>query len=95
MVEAEYSPAAAHHRLEFVFQFLANFSLALLQDEFVDPAAKRQFLPVLLTQFNNVNARGRLNEECREGISAFLEKRTPSWRIEIEDLLRVNGDDEK
>jgi len=43
----------------------------------------------------DVNARGRLNEECLEGISAFLDKRTPSWRIEIEDLLRVNRDDEE
>lgn len=41
----------------------------------------------------DVNARGRLNEECLEGIAAFLEKRTPAWRKRIEDLLEAGEDD--
>jgi methylglutaconyl-CoA hydratase len=35
----------------------------------------------------NINAAGRLNSECLEGIAAFLEKRTPAWRQEVERLL--------
>ena len=34
-----------------------------------------------------INATGRLNRECLEGIAAFLEKRTPTWREEVERLL--------
>ena len=34
-----------------------------------------------------INARGRLNPECLEGIAAFLEKRKPDWRMEVERLL--------
>jgi methylglutaconyl-CoA hydratase len=34
-----------------------------------------------------VNARGRLNPECLEGIAAFLEKRKPEWRLKVERLL--------
>lgn len=34
----------------------------------------------------DINARGRLNPECLEGIAAFLEKRTPAWREEVERL---------
>ncbi len=34
-----------------------------------------------------VNAEGRLNPECLEGISAFLKKRKPEWRVDIERLL--------
>lgn len=40
-----------------------------------------------------INAEGRLNEECLEGISAFLEKRTPAWRKAVEDLLEAREDD--
>ncbi len=35
----------------------------------------------------NINAAGRLNQDCLEGIAAFLEKRTPSWREEVEKML--------
>jgi methylglutaconyl-CoA hydratase len=35
----------------------------------------------------NINAAGRLNQDCLEGIAAFLEKRTPAWREEVERML--------
>lgn len=35
----------------------------------------------------NINAAGRLNADCREGITAFLEKREPAWRQEVKELL--------
>jgi methylglutaconyl-CoA hydratase len=35
----------------------------------------------------NVNAAGRLNSDCLEGIAAFLEKRTPAWRDVVEKML--------
>jgi methylglutaconyl-CoA hydratase len=38
----------------------------------------------------NINAAGRLNQDCLEGISAFLEKRTPSWREVVEAMLERN-----
>jgi methylglutaconyl-CoA hydratase len=41
----------------------------------------------------DVNARGRLNEECREGIAAFLEKRTPAWRLKVEEQLAAEEAD--
>lgn len=37
----------------------------------------------------NVNATGRLNQDCIEGITAFLEGRTPAWREEIERALSL------
>lgn len=40
----------------------------------------------------DVNARGRLNPECLEGIAAFLEKRTPHWREAVERLLDDRDD---
>jgi methylglutaconyl-CoA hydratase len=43
----------------------------------------------------DVNARGRLNEECREGIAAFLEKRTPAWRKRVEEQIGSGGHDEQ
>jgi len=43
----------------------------------------------------DVNARGRLNDECREGIAAFFEKRTPAWRRVIEDQIGSVKHDEE
>jgi len=43
----------------------------------------------------DINARGRLNDECREGIAAFLEKRTPAWRRKVEDQIAAGQDDEE
>ncbi len=39
-----------------------------------------------------INARGRLNPECLEGIAAFLDKRTPHWREAVERLLDDRDD---
>ena len=39
----------------------------------------------------NINAAGRLNQDCLEGIAAFLEKRTPSWREEVEAMMKGEG----
>ncbi|MFO7769526.1 MAG: enoyl-CoA hydratase/isomerase family protein [bacterium] len=35
----------------------------------------------------NINAAGRLNSDCREGIAAFMEKREPAWRRRVEEQI--------
>ncbi len=39
----------------------------------------------------NINAAGRLNSDCLEGIAAFLEKREPAWRRRVQEMLEHEG----
>jgi methylglutaconyl-CoA hydratase len=47
--------------------------------QLIDTVAEQELTPELMQQTATHIARLRLGEEAQEGLSAFLEKRTPHW----------------